>query len=463
MKKLIINTALIIFALTLFVSCEDELDNPFPDERLNPEEQVTKLEELLIDSEFGWKSILKPEDESVGGYNFVVKFKADGTSEMASDYYEHDNGYETLPFDGLKLQSNVHYTVKKVATFELAFETYCFIHKLYDKNISSTFQYVIESYNENEIVLADGESKMVMTKATENDWDMKKYFQTELIYKQFVDYTILFSFLHKGNDPKIQISNSFNRRSISFYYFDENDELQNRDIGYYYTENGMVLRETLHVPGMDTIREIEFVDIVDNENSSKILNVIIGNSESQFYSGTSSYVPNDDGIEHFLKIEGISLADGGRFWSSRTMFEGGFRYGSESTYFGLEDDEYFSEFDIFLGYYNARVKTTYNFFSFAFGTGGIINFYDVYFTFETSGSDQIVFKLDEEIGESGYSSHINPIIKEKIEPMLNKLFQAEGFSLFSNPHVNPIDNSISMYLVDNKDDGFMYMQTGVLY
>ena len=69
-------------------------------------------------------------------------------------------------------------------------------------------------------------------------------------------------------------------------------------------------------------------------------------------------------------------------------------YAIRSYYVGLENNDYFSDFSIYLGYYNPKVNATYNMFSFVFGGGPETTFYDVYFTYETSGTDQIVFSYN---------------------------------------------------------------------
>ncbi|MFV0589804.1 MAG: DUF4302 domain-containing protein [Draconibacterium sp.] len=457
-------TILLFCGVGILNSCNDDSFSPFPDDRLTAEEHEQNIADLLVSAENGWKLVLKPNLDATGGYNMVVKFSTNGTCEMAGDYYEYNAAYGTVAYDASKKQTGVKYAVKHVSNFELSFETYCFIHKLYELGYNNTFQYRIESYTDDEIVIADGDSKMVMTRATANDWNMKPYMVSELKFKEYLNNTVLFNYLHGGNDPQIQLAISFSKRSIGFYYFEENGELVSQEIGYYFSTDGMVLKRPLEIPGMEPINSITFGDLTDGEGITKVLNVTLnGGHPSSFYSSVRSMVPVDDGIDHFLKVNGISVASGGRFWSSRKSFEGGFQYGDSLTYFGLEDQPYFSEFSIYLGYYNAKLNNTYNFFSFVYYAQGYEAFYDVYFTYETSGSDQIVFSLDTQKGYGGYSTFIPEEIKVEIEPMINKLIQPEGYTLVSTPEVNAIDGSLSMYLVDNKLPGFMYMRTGTLH
>uniref|UniRef100_UPI003216A68A DUF4302 domain-containing protein n=1 Tax=uncultured Draconibacterium sp. TaxID=1573823 RepID=UPI003216A68A len=464
MREIIKLSILLLLGIIVLNGCEDSPYNPFPEDRLTAEEHEQKITEILTGSEYGWKFVLKPDGDEVGGFNTVVKFNNDGTCEMVGDYYEYNYAYGTKPFDATKKQSNIRYGVKHVSNFELSFETYCFIHKLYELNYSSAFQYQIESYSEEEIVISDGRSKMVMTPATSTSWDINKYMLSELKFKQYVDNTILFNYLHKGEAPQLQLSLAFFNRSIGFYYYNEEGKLKNQKIGFYYTEDGMKLTRPLTVPGMESFSTITFGKLTEGEGISKVLNVTLDNgSESAFYSSVRTMVPVDDGIEHFLKVNGISLAKGGRFWSSRPQFEGGFRYGDLFTYFGLEDNPYFSDFSIYLGYYNPKLNNTYNFFSFVYQGDGFTTFFDVYFTYETTGSDQIVFSLDTEKGNGGYSSYIPDEMRLELKGMVDKMTQPEGFTLVSNPYANSIDGSLSLYIVDNKEDGFMYMRTGTLH
>ncbi len=445
-------------------SCESELENVFPDERLSEAEHIDAIKNLLTTSEYGWKFLLTPDDISLGAYNMVVKFNADGTCEMAADYLERTAVYSNEKLDATKPQSNIHFEVKKESQLQLSFETYSFIHYLYDAGILDVFQFGIKSYNENEVILFDGNTEIALSRASVEDWDMTDYLLSELYFKQFTDNTSLFNYLHKGDDPKIQIAMTMATRTMAFYYYDESDQLRNQTLGFYYTKDGINLIKPLVVPGMQPIQVIKFGTVEDGEGTSNVLNVFLDDDhESSFYSSVRTMVPVDDGIEHFLRIEGVSLQKGGKFWSCRPKFEKGFRYGDDYTFFGLEDNAYFTDFSIYLGYYNARLNDTYNMFSFTFNYNGTEEYYDVYFLYETSGTDQIVFRLDEEKGNGGYSNRIDPYMREMIEGMINKMIQPEGYTLVSYPYANSIDGSYSFYMVDNKDYGYMYMRTGDLY
>ncbi len=464
MKHIINLSLVLLLGFVVLNSCSESTVDPFPEDRLTAEEHEQEIVNLLTSADYGWKMVLRPDFSSVGGFNMVVKFDQNGTCEMVGDYFEYNYIYGTKPFDATKKQGNISYAVKHVSNFELSFETYCFVHKLYELNYNTTFQYRIESYSEDKIVIADGTSRMEMTPATEDDWNMNKYMQSELKFKEFTDNTVLFNYLHKGDAPKLQLSLDFYSRSIGFYFYNEEGRLAMQQIGYYFTAEGMKLRTPLEVPGMEPVSEMKFGAITTGEGVSKVLNVTFDNgTQSSFYSSVRTMVPVDDGVDHFLKVNGISLAKGGRFWSSRLAFEGGFQYGDTSTYFGLENNPYFSDFSIYLGYYNPNLNDTYNFFSFLYKGDGYEAFFDVYFTYETIGSDQVIFHLDTEKGNGGYSSFIPEQIVEEIKPMVDKMIQPEGYTMVSNPYANPIDGSLSLFIVDNKDYGFMYMRTGSLH
>lgn len=456
-------TYLLIAALIYLSGCSSDDSSPFPDNRKEADEIINEIRQTLTTPQYGWKTTLIPDGEGIGGYNMAIKFSEDGTCEMVADYFEHDYLYGTNPFDAGQKQTSIRYGVSKVNDFELAFESYCFIHKLYELGLSSKFQYRVAQWSDNEVVLFDGQSRITMVPASADDWDVSAYMDMELRLKQYVDNSILFNYLHKDDAPRVQISTAFSNRSIGFFFYNEKGEVESVQSGYFFTTKGIVFRDTLHINGLPPVTHFDFGVLEDGLHSSKILNISInGQQASQFYSSVHTMIPVDDGIEHFEKVAGISIAEGGRFWSSRPRFEGGFRYGGNSTYFGIEEEPWFAAFSIYLDYYNAKLKDTYSMFSFVFFFEGKETFYDVYFHYETTGTDQIVFTLDEEKGNGGYSSYISAELREVLEPMINKMIQPEGFTLVSNPYVNPVDYSLSMYLVDNKDNGFMSMRTGTL-
>ncbi len=449
--------------LTLFVACTEEDDSPFPADRKTADEEITVIEDKLMAPEYGWKTVLLSDLESVGGFNLTIKFNANGTCDMLSDFMESDETYASNAYNAEGIQSNISYDVQKATAFELSFETYCVLHELYDYGYISNYTYQFQSYDSDTLWLKNGEQAFCMVPASAEDWNMDAYNANEETFIEFYNYTILFCYLHQDDTPQIQIGLSMGSRSMDMYFFDADSNVVEVPNGFYYTQDGIGLKTPVEIEGYGTLEFITFGELEESSNSTLTLNVTLDNGDaSQFYSNVTTMIPVDDGIEHFRSIEGVSLADGGSFWSSRPAFELGFRYPDTTTYFNLDTVASFSDFSIYLGYYNSVLDATYNMFSFVFGGGNSQVYYDVYFTYETAGTDQVYFSLDSEKGNGGYSKYINDAVRAMIEPMVNKMIQDEGFTMVSSSYVNPIDGSLILFVVDNKTEGFLYMRTGDL-
>ncbi len=440
----------------VFLSCEEDA-GIFPEDR-NEAAEVQKITDHLLDSEYGWKFVFLPEGEQSGGYNMTVKFNANGYCDMIADY---SNTYDD--YSATIQQPNVAYKIRKVTSFELSFQSYSFIHKMYDYGYANGFDFRISLTDGDSVLLADGSSRFYMTRATEADWDMLPYNLTEQEFLEFKNSSTLFSYLQADEHPVVQLAWNSDARTVDFYYYDANGSLQSQTSGYYYTKTGIVLKQPVSLYNYDTIHYVHFVNVEPDGNYKKLNVKLDGDLDAVFYTSVQTMVPVDDGLEHFHIIEGSSAYDG-LFWSSRPKFERGFHYGDSTTYFGIENNPYFVDFNIYLNYYNAAIPAEYDNFSFVFSNPytGNDDFHNVYFTYTTKGTDHIYFSLDSVKGDTGFSGSFNPVIKDLVTPMVEKLIQPEGFTIVSLPGTNAIDGSYSMYMVDNKDNGFMYMRTGEL-
>ncbi len=453
--------------LLSLLACREEENNPFPGERLGPEEQVGAIRNYLVEAEHGWKFVLKPDVYGIGGFNVFVKFNDNGNCDMIADlrYQEGiDEDKKPIIYDATKMQKNINFSVKKVTNFELAFQSYCFVHKLIDLGILKTFQFSIGEYSKDSIYLYDGESEMLMTKMKAEDWtseSINEYLASINTLETYALSSVLFNYVDQGEENKrTQIVLDRTRRSVVFHYQEEGNVL-NFEEGFSYSKEGIVFDKVVEIPGLEPFQYAEYDTIFTNEaNGSKtLLFDLDDDNKGRMYSSVRSMIPVDDGVEHFFKVKNSSQAKGGRFWACRKEFEKGFRYKDGFTFWGAEDNPYFIEMDIYLYYHNPEIPDTYNTFTFVYDFPSQQEDFNVYFLYEKKGSDQIVFRLEEEKGYGGYSTYITPIIKEQISGMIEKLMQPEGFTLVSTPFEN-LDGSLNFYLVDNKEEGFMTFQTG---
>lgn len=447
-----------LWALALvFVSCDDEETRLFPEDR-NEAGEIQKINDKLVAEAYGWKFVYLPEGQQSGGYNMTVKFNADGFCEMIADY---SNTYDN--YSAAVTRKNIAYKVRKVTSFELSFQSYSFIHKMYDYGYGNGFDFRISLTEGDSVLLADGTSTFYMTPATAEDWDMLPYNLTEQKFQEFRNSSTLFNYLKGEEGPQVQLAWNADARTVGFYYFNASGALASQRVGYYYTHTGIKFKEEVTVYGYESISELKFINVEEDGNYKKLNVIMNGNRDGKLFTSVRTMVPVDDGLEHFHIIEGSS-AYSGRFWSSRPQFERGFHYGDSTTYFGIENSPYFVDFNIYLNYYNSAIPAEYDNFSFVFSNPftGNDDFHNVYFTYETKGTDQIYFSLDSVKGDNGFSGSFNPVIKDLVTPMVDKLIQPEGFTIVSLPGMNAIDGHYSMYMVDNKDNGYIYMRTGEL-
>lgn len=159
-------------------SCDNNTDaeqkfDQTPTERLNA--QKSELNNLLLSSEYGWKTIYFTNNTVLGGYTHFFKFAADGTVIMASDFDE-DLGTEK--------SNKSEYQIQLGSTVSLTFTTKNWIHLLSDsdrypipslksKGYLGDFQFLYYGQEKDQIIFkANREDQEIrFVKATKEDWD----------------------------------------------------------------------------------------------------------------------------------------------------------------------------------------------------------------------------------------------------------------------------------------------------
>ncbi len=154
--------------LGIHFSCsnDDKVDPIFDvpvDQRVS--QTLDSYEKSLISSEFGWKVKYQPKN-SIGVYNVYLKFNADNTTEITSDFNRGIDDLESTYRVGIS-----HFP-------ELVFENYTVFHKLYELdgfNLDAEFEFIFEEVSADKIILrsktdvGDDITKVVLEKATAED------------------------------------------------------------------------------------------------------------------------------------------------------------------------------------------------------------------------------------------------------------------------------------------------------
>lgn len=175
---------LFAFLALQFCSCDNGNDaeqkfDQTPTERLNA--QKSELNQLLLSSEFGWKSIYFTDNTVLGGYTHIFKFAADGTVQMASDFDTDTDVYKS------------EYQIQLGSTVSLVFTTKNRIHLLSEsdnypiaslraKGYLGDFQFLYYGQENGEIIFKANRNNQEIrfVKAKAEDWtNLPQNFVTE--------------------------------------------------------------------------------------------------------------------------------------------------------------------------------------------------------------------------------------------------------------------------------------------
>lgn len=131
MKKIIYvkYAVLSILLVSLLPSCTNEIDDAF--DKSSSErtaDALSHIREVLIDAPMGWAVSYYPDASVYGGFNYLMRFNADGSVEMQGDKVTEDK----LSFVLSEEPSTSQYSVKASQGPVLSFDTYCLVSQLAD-------------------------------------------------------------------------------------------------------------------------------------------------------------------------------------------------------------------------------------------------------------------------------------------------------------------------------------------
>ncbi len=128
MKKIYINYWFICLVFLSFLSCNNDdgetLFSETPAERIA--QRNSELQNLLLSQEQGYKGVYFTKNDEFGGFTFYMKFNADGTVQMTSDF---DSETDII---------SSSYEVRLGTTTELVFTTRNHIQKVSETSASNT-------------------------------------------------------------------------------------------------------------------------------------------------------------------------------------------------------------------------------------------------------------------------------------------------------------------------------------
>ncbi len=189
MRKILLLGWIFIFLLS---ACQQDDIEPAagqrPDERLN--KVLTDYKAQLVGAPYGWKAIL-----ATGAgpkYSFLLKFTDNDRLSMYADIRSNTAG---TPYES-------SYRLKALQQPALLFDTYSPLHILADpdprvysgevgQGLYSDFEFTVDTVDENSIQLTGNlqRSKMVLVKATKEEFDAYSAGQLKTIIDETAAYT----------------------------------------------------------------------------------------------------------------------------------------------------------------------------------------------------------------------------------------------------------------------------------
>ncbi|MDL2330759.1 DUF4302 domain-containing protein [Odoribacter sp. OttesenSCG-928-A06] len=279
MKRIIIYTIALLLAVS---ACKVDYDYKFDDistYRLG--QYIEECDQMLINEEFGWKFVYYPEEETYGGYTFLMKFSKVNEGDehgtrvlMESDLYIEPTGtIDPVPNQSI---SSYNYVVSLGPV--LSFDTYSLLHFLSDpaSNVyggkagvgyGGEFEFLITDVDaaEKKLSLLGKQYKReaVMVPATQEDWlSLDK--QRDIMKDFKNDPTLsLFQYLVVDNTDTAFINYSSALRMAYLTYVKDGQTVA-ESYPVYSTPNGVKFKTSAKFGG------IEFDELSFNTNTKLI-------------------------------------------------------------------------------------------------------------------------------------------------------------------------------------------------
>ncbi len=250
MMKKIYYTLLLLLVGLCFNSCvseEEDLFDKSAAERMN--EALAKYKAILQDDPQGWVMEFYPSDRSMGGYTYTAKFD-NGKVDMASELSLSSSDGGKWPA-GTVVTS--YYRVISEQSAILTFDTYNLLFHFFSEprgssdvdGYASDYEFVFMEVSEDRIVLKGKKygNKMVMTKLTES---AGSYMQKVLDMQEKMAAVPRMKMIVGGKEYAISMVGKL----LSYTDIKEDSSLENIDMAYIYTPDGINLYEPLTINGI---------------------------------------------------------------------------------------------------------------------------------------------------------------------------------------------------------------------
>lgn len=249
MKKIYFILLLSLIGLC-FNSCVNEEDDLFDKSaarRMN--EAIAKYKAILQDNPQGWVMEFYPADRSMGGYTYTAKFD-NGKVDMTSELSLYNDAGDEWPA-GTVVTS--YYRIISEQSAILTFDTYNLLFHFFSEprgsddvdGYASDYEFVFMEVSENHIVLKGKKygNKMVMTKLTEN---AQSYIQKVLDMQEKLESVPRLKMIVGGKEYAVRMGGKL----LSYTDTKEDNSLENIDMAYIYTPEGINLYEPITVNGI---------------------------------------------------------------------------------------------------------------------------------------------------------------------------------------------------------------------
>lgn len=297
-----------IFLLSLaLMACEKQVENTIPEEVGGLPELQAKYKQQLVASADGWVIDYVPV-EGLGSIAIWVKFNADGTANIITDY----NGFTSE-------QNNVRYRLGGVNAPELVFETYSAWHAIAE-NMGGAFEFVIAFNTDGSASLKtiNGTVKQTLKKATPAD-------KADIIGKaDVVNLIENFNNNASGYFKNLVLANisaffELNpaARTIKLTWLDANNNTVSEDFIYSNVANGIALNKPWKPLGLE-VGIIKFGQATANAlevteaGNAGAGTIAVGHVPAFPYQGTADYFIQQDGAVRFYAY---TLATSSQYYS----------------------------------------------------------------------------------------------------------------------------------------------------
>ncbi len=294
----------ILFLAGILVACKKETKTTIPEDIASLSQLQEKYKQQLVAAADGWIIDYQPASGQ-GKVAIWVKFNADGTANILSDY----NGYTTE-------QANVRYRIGGVNAPELIFETYSAWHAIAE-NMGGAFEFVLAFNSDGSASLKriNENTKQILKKASAADKaDLVGRANTVVLLENFTkNASGYFKNLILGGISAFWELNP-QARTSKLTWLDGNGNPVSEQFVYTNIANGIALNKAWK-PASFTVERIKFGQASANElqvteaGTAGAGKIAVDHVPAFPYRGTADYFIQQNGTVRFYAYTLATTAD----------------------------------------------------------------------------------------------------------------------------------------------------------